>query len=776
MNKTNLARMFELRDLLNKYNHEYYVLDAPTVPDATYDELFRELVKLEEEFPNYASNYSPTNTVGFKPAMGFCEVSHLTPMLSLGNNFDYQELSAWNLSVHEGLALDKGPVDYACEPKMDGLAVNALYVDGRLIWAATRGDGMVGEMITANFAQVINAPQQLVGGNVPHLVEVRGEVFMSIHTLHKLNEQRMFAGEKPFENPRNAAAGSLRQKDPAVTKQRNLEFCCYGIGACRDIEGNAVQLASRYSEQMKIVAGWGVPISQYLQVKSGQFEIQDYCKMLEGQRFLMPFEIDGAVIKVDKLMWQASLGFRSRDPRWATAYKFKAIEKETKLLDVTFQVGRTGAVTPVAELEPVLVAGVTVSRATLHNADEIKRLGIAIGDTVVVRRAGDVVPQIVRVSFKSKLIDREEIKFVHECPKCQSSLIKKDEGEGIKHFCPNANCVGQLERKIIHFISRDAMDIEQLGEETVLKLIGSGKLKTPADLYALTKEDLLELEGFAEPSAIQTLEAIKRSKSVSFSRFLYAMGIPLLGKGKSADIARFFGKLSTLERAPIEAYRLIEGVGDKLAESMYHAFNSSVYFLDLLEDLLVKHGIVVLDDEALRSRSADDLISKSKFLEALRIPGLGKKSIELLADKIDSGYIIGVLEGDSVPEHVKSAIKKQFETYTDWLVGVMNLEVILVDCKVHWNSNHSLTAERKLLSGQTWAVTGTLDQYDREQIKTLLKDQGAKVTGSVSKNTTALLVGSEPSKSKVEAAKSLGVEVVSERQLAERIYQHGNEL
>src|SRR3989338_3457787 len=508
---TAAQRIVQLRAELDGHNYRYYVLDEPSIPDAEYDRLFRELQALEAEHPQLVTAESPTQRVGGEAIAAFGEVRHEIPMLSLGNAFEEGDLLAFDRSVQSGLGLagdlfgGGADVEYSCEPKLDGLAVSLRYENGQLVRGATRGDGSTGEDISSNVRTIRNVPLKLQGEGWPQVLEVRGEVYMPKAGFDELNARQAESGGKTFANPRNAAAGSLRQLDPRITASRPLEFCCYGVG---QVSGELATTQVGMLEQLK---AWGIPISRELKLAKGVQACLDYYRDIGERRMSLAYDIDGVVFKVNNIEDQQQLGFRARTPHWAIAHKFPAQEELTELLSVEFQVGRPGAGTPVARLKPVKVAGVMVANATLHNMDEVARLGVMIGDTVIVRRAGDVIPQILGVIAERRPEDARAVEVPAQCPVCGSAvertqLIKRSKGreshsEGSIYRCVGRlACQAQLKQAIIHFVSRRAMDIDGLGDKIVEQLVDTGLVKSPADLYCLTYEQVVELEGFAELS------------------------------------------------------------------------------------------------------------------------------------------------------------------------------------------------------------------------------------------------------------------------------------
>ena len=543
-----------LREQLQFHNLRYYVHDDPQISDAEYDSLLRRLQEIEAAHPELKTADSPTQRVGAAPLAAFEPVRHLQPMLSLDNAFSLEELRQFDRRVRERLGADAVPC-YACEPKFDGLAVNLCYRDGVLVSGATRGDGETGEEITANLRTLNAIPLRLLDPAPPHLIEVRGEVYMPLSGFAELNARAEREGEKVFVNPRNAAAGSLRQLDPRITATRPLRFCAYGVGHLAGWPEPDSQ--AKLLEQLR---RWGLPISPLLEVAPDIDAAIAYFRRLEDLRAQLDYAIDGAVFKVDHIPWQRSLGFAARAPRWAIACKFAAEEASTKLESVEFQVGRTGTLTPVARLHPVFVGGVTVANATLHNADEIRRLGVRLGDTVVVRRAGDVIPQVVRAVLELRPEDAREIRFPDRCPACGSAL-ERAPGTVAVRCTGGLVCPAQRRESIRHFASREAMDIEGLGEKLIEQLVARDLVRTVADLYRLTREQLAGLERMAEKSADNLLAAIAASRQTTLARFLYALGIREVGQATARILAREFGSLEALMAADAERLQEVRDIG-----------------------------------------------------------------------------------------------------------------------------------------------------------------------------------------------------------------------
>lgn len=543
-----------LRTQIRQHNHRYYVLDDPSVPDAEYDRLMRALQALEAQHPELLTPDSPTQRVGSQPSSAFAEVQHRIPMLSLANGFNEGDLQAFNRRVQERLETDS-VIEYVGEPKLDGLAISLLYERGQLQLAATRGDGLRGEDVTANIRTIGSIPLRLMGHDYPQLLEVRGEVYMPKAGFERLNRQQLEAGEKTFANPRNAAAGSLRQLDPRITASRPLAMYSYGIG---DMEGDLN--ASTYAEIMHKLGQWGIRISPEMALLKGADECMDYFTEIGQKRESLGYDIDGVVFKVNRFDYQDKLGFVSRAPRWAIAQKFPAQEEMTVLLDIDVQVGRTGAITPVARLEPVQVAGVTVTNATLHNEDEIRRKDIRIGDTVIVRRAGDVIPQIVGVIKDRRPQQARLFEMPAHCPECGSAVVRI-EGEAVSRCSGGLFCPAQRKQALFHFASRTAMNIEGLGKKLIDQLVEKELVHSPADLYQLSLEQVTALPRMGRKSAENLLHELEQSRTTSLSAFLYALGIREVGEATARNLAEHFGTLEALMAADEESLLSVEDVG-----------------------------------------------------------------------------------------------------------------------------------------------------------------------------------------------------------------------
>jgi DNA ligase (NAD+) len=557
------TRIAQLRTELDRHNYAYYVLDAPTVPDAEYDRLFRELQRLESEHPELKTPDSPTQRIGAAPVAEFGEVTHRVPMLSLANAFGDDEAAAFDRRCREALGRD--PVEYAAEPKFDGLAISLTYERGQFALGATRGDGYKGEDVSANLRTVRSIPLRLQGSALPARLEVRGEVIMFRRDFERMNAAQRAAGDKEFVNPRNAAAGSLRQLDPRITAKRPLRFFAYAVA---ESEGIA---ADTHSELLEHLRRWGLPVAPERRVVRGLEGLLAFYRDIGTMRAQLPYDIDGVVYKVDRLADQARLGFVSRAPRFAIAHKFPAEEALTEVLDIGVQVGRTGAITPVARLKPVFVGGVTVTNATLHNEDEVRRKDIRIGDTVIVRRAGDVIPEVAAAVKERRSGAEHAFIMPVSCPVCGSRIVR-GEDEAVARCSGGLFCPAQRKQALRHFASRNALDIEGVGEKLVDQLVEEGIVRTAADLYRLGLAKLASLARMGEKSAANLLAAIESSKDTTLARFIYALGIRNVGEATAKDLARHFGSLDALMNAGEEGLRQVADVGPVVAASIAQFF------------------------------------------------------------------------------------------------------------------------------------------------------------------------------------------------------------
>ena len=667
-------RHSDLAAQLEHHNRLYYTNDAPSISDYEYDQLMMELMELEAQFPELLTPESPSQRVGSAPLDEFVQIRHEQPMLSLSNGFSDDDISEFDRRLHKELGQpDERVFEYVAEPKLDGLAVSILYVDGVFVHAATRGDGKVGEDISQNVKTIRSIPLRLpnsgdVGFNVPQRLEVRGEIYMSHERFEQLNASQLEQNKKPFMNPRNAAAGSLRQLDSKVTAQRGLDVFIYALGVNSDDS-----FADTHSITLQKLAKLGFPVCPLIEPVSGVEGCLQYFTNLSEQRAHLDYEIDGIVYKLNRLDWQRSAGFIAKAPRWALAHKFPAQEKSTIVNSIDVQVGRTGAITPVARLEPVFVGGVTVSNVTLHNQAEIERLDIRVGDTVIVRRAGDVIPQIVSVNLEKRLADSSPYVFPTHCPECDSLVVA--EGEGIIARCSGGLiCSAQRKQAIKHFVSRKAMDIDGMGERIADILVEQGLINNVADIYVLKYEQISELEGFAEKSAQNLIDSIEKSKKAVLSRLLFALGISQVGETTAEQLANTFGSLHALSKASVESLEALPDIGPIVALSINRFF-------------------------------ADE--NNQALLTALQNNGVQYQEIDVSA----------LPDRDSLP-----------------------------------------------LAGKTIVLTGALQSLSRSDAKKQLQGLGAKVAGSVSKNTSLVVVGSDAG-SKAVKAQDLGIEMIDEDEL-----------
>ncbi len=582
----NINEQFErLRQRIREYNHHYYVLDDPLVPDAEYDRLFRQLLALEQQYPEYLTPDSPTQRVGDKPLTHFESVQHEMPMLSLANAMDEDEARDFDRRIRQKLekpgSEDKTGliVEYNVEPKLDGLAISLLYKQGILVRAATRGDGQTGEDVTQNVRTIDSIPLRLLTEHPPAILEVRGEVYMPKAGFEQLNKQQLKEGKKPFANPRNSAAGSLRQLDPAVSASRPLDMFCYAVG-----KTDGIDLPDSQSGRLAALKKIGLRVCPEIDVVQGIDACLAYMQDIGNKRVTLPYEIDGVVYKVNSIKQQQTLGFVSRAPRWAIAHKFPAQEEMTVLEAIDVQVGRTGALTPVARLKPVFVGGVTVNNASLHNAAEIKRLDVRVGDTVIVHRAGDVIPKVTGVVLDRRPENTVVFDFPDECPVCGSDVVV-DEGGVIERCSGGLFCDAQRKQSIKHFVSRNAMDIDGLGDKLVDLLVDKGLIHDVGDIYRLQFEELLDLERMAEKSANNLLNAIEKSKQTSLARFLYALGIPQVGEATAGILANHFRTLENIESASSEELQSLEDIGPIVAQDVMVFFKQS-HNLEVIQSLI----------------------------------------------------------------------------------------------------------------------------------------------------------------------------------------------
>ena len=597
----NIFRQYQdLVEELNKHNHRYYVLDDPTVPDIEYDRQLRELQSIEGLYREIIALDSPSQRVGGAALSSFSQIKHALPMLSLDNAFTDTELQEFERRLKDRLN-SSADIEYVCEPKLDGAAVSLLYRDGALIYGATRGDGSVGEDITANVRTIKSVPLKLHGDNIPATLEVRGEIYLPLSGFDALNAAAVLSGDKTFVNPRNAAAGSLRQLDSKITASRPLEMCAYSVG-----QYLADRVPETHEDMLSALRGWGFKINDHVETVKGIAACENYYQRLAERRQILPYDIDGIVYKVNSLQLQERLGFVAKAPRWAIARKFPAQEEMTQLIDVEFQVGRTGAITPVARLEPVFVGGVTVSNATLHNGDEINRLGVRIGDTVIIRRAGDVIPQIAKVVLDKRPQNALPVVFPERCPVCQSA-VRRTEGEAVARCSGGLFCGAQIKEAIKHFASRKAMDIDGLGDRLVELMVDESVIFSVADLYDLNVDKLVKLERMAEKSASNLIGAIAVSKKTTLAKFLYALGIREVGEATAHTLANNFGSIELIAKASVDELLEIDDVGPIVARYIVNFFQNpdNLSIIQALRDAGVKWediDLSSLEDQPLKGQ------------------------------------------------------------------------------------------------------------------------------------------------------------------------------
>ena len=669
-----IKQLASLKITISEHNYQYYVLDNPNVPDSEYDRQMKALQAIELKYPELLTGDSPSQKVGDMPLPEFEQVTHELPMLSLDNVFDKESFLAFEKRMQDRLKND-AEISYSCEPKLDGLAVSLLYENGKLVRGATRGDGRVGENITANVRTIRNIPLTLRGVYYPQRLEVRGEVVMTRDGFVKLNKTQAEQDKKVFANPRNAAAGSLRQLDSRITAKRPLLFFSYSLGL---VENEQYPLANSHSARLKQLSDWGLPLSNELQVAQGAKACLDYYQHLGDIRDSLNYDIDGVVFKADNIELQQKLGFVARAPRWAIAHKFPAQEEMTVVQDVEFQVGRTGAVTPVARLMPVFVGGVTVSNATLHNANEIQRLGLKVGDTVIIRRAGDVIPQVVSVIVDKRPEGARNIVFPKMCPICDSA-IEKLEGEVVARCTGGLYCAAQLKESMKHFASRKAFDIDGLGDKIIEQLVDQKLVKTPADFFKLEFMQISNLERMGEKSAANLIQSLEKCKQTTLAKFIYSLGIREVGEATAANLAAHYCELEAIKQANIDSLQEVSDVGAIVAQHVVNFF---------AED----HNVQVVD--------------------------------ELLA------------------------------------------------AGIHWPKIEKTEVDSLPLKGQTYVLTGTLEQMDRNAAKAMLQSLGAKVAGSVSAKTSCVVAG-EKAGSKLAKAEALGVKVLNEQEMMDLFVELG---
>ncbi len=790
-------RIAALRGQIDDANYRYYVLDDPSIPDAEYDRLMRELEALEAAHPELATPDSPTQRVGAAPSSAFPAVRHEIPMLSLANAFTNpepppgqdpdKEARDFVRKVEQRLGVNN--LVFSVEPKFDGLAISLRYEDGAFVRGATRGDGETGEDVTANLRTIRAIPLKLRGTGWPRVLEVRGEVYMPRAGFEAYNEKARASGGKikPLVNPRNAAAGSLRQLDPRITAQRPLAFYAYALGA---FEG--AEMPAHHSEVLQQLREWGFPVSSLVTTARGADGCLAYFAKIGAQRDTLPFDIDGVVYKVDDLAAQRELGFVGRTPRWAIAHKFPAQEQTTIVEDIIVNIGRTGAATPAAKLKPVFVGGVTVTNATLHNADQVARLDVRVGDTVIVRRAGDVIPEVVRVVRERRPPGTKPWEMPKHCPICGSDIVR-EEGEAVARCTGELTCAAQRTQSVFHFASRRAMDIDGLGERYIEDLGEFGYLRSVADLYRLTLDDLLEMKARADESggtipahagksgvkagkiatkwAENLIDAIDKSRRTTLERFLYALGIQHVGESTAKALAAWFGDLALIRHLPWPLLKLVPDIGDEVARAI-DAFFEQPGNQKVIDDLLAR-GVEIGDTRA-PSAKLRAALALGNVLARAGIPKLTAKRAEQLASTFDSFEDVAAADVQALA--AAGLPQDTAESVHGFLHGqegdALAKRVVHALHALHGATAHVRTTAAGPLEGRTVVLTGTLSSLTRDEAKEKLGALGAKVAGSVSKNTSFVVAG-EAAGSKLAKAEELGIEIWDEAKLRAFLRSHG---
>lgn len=778
---TPAARAAALRERLDDASYRYHVLDDPDIPDAEYDALMRELEALEADHPQLATPDSPTQRVGAVPSGAFAPVRHAVRMLSLGNAFSDEEVLDFERRIEQ--RLDVADPVFSVEPKFDGLAISLRYEDGVFVQGATRGDGDTGEDVTANLRTIRAIPLRLRGKHWPRVLEVRGEVYMPRAGFEAYNGRaRASDGKvKPLVNPRNAAAGSLRQLDPRVTAQRPLAFYAYALGA---FEG--ARMPARHSEVLAKLREWGFPVSPLVAIARGAQGCLAYYEKIGRQRDALPFDIDGVVYKLDDLSAQRELGFVGRTPRWAIAHKFPAQEQTTVVEDIIVNIGRTGAATPAAKLAPVFVGGVTVSNATLHNADQVARLDVRVGDTVIVRRAGDVIPEVVAVVPGMRPPDARPWRMPAQCPVCGSDIVR-EEGQVVARCTGELACAAQRTQSVFHFAGRRAMDIDGLGERYIEDLGDFGYLRTVADLYRLTLDDLLAMKRRAEerdgttPETVKAgkvatkwaenlIEAIDASRRTTLERFLYALGIQHVGESTAKALAAWFGDLALIRHLPWPLLKLVPDIGDEVARAIDAFFEQSGN--QQVIDALLAGGVEIGDTHA-PSAKLRAALALDNVLARAAIPKLTAKRAAQLAEAFDGFDAVAAadaaaLVGAGLPQDTAESVHgflhgRQGRALARRMTAALRA--------LHAATAHVRASAAGTLDGRTVVLTGTLSAMTRDEAKERLEALGAKVAGSVSKKTSFVVAG-EAAGSKLDKAAELGVEIWDEARLAAFLEKH----
>jgi DNA ligase (NAD+) len=751
-----IRRASELREAVELHNYRYYVLDSPTIPDAEFDRLFRELQELEGRYPELVRPDSPTQRVGGAPLDEFKKIDHDIPMLSLNNAFNEDEVRAFDKRIRDILNLD-GPIEYAVEPKFDGVAVSLIYRDGRFFQGGTRGDGQQGEDITENLRTIKAIPLRL-GESVPGDLVIRGEVLMFKEDFRRLNREQAQREEKEFVNPRNAAAGSLRQLDSHITASRHLRFYAYGAHKKGQNEENFTAPCETHRKVLEYLKQLRVPVSEEGELASGPEALLSYYARMNQKREDLPYDIDGVVYRVNSNNLQDKVGYVARAPRFTLAHKFSAEEATTEVLEIDVQVGRTGAITPVARLKPVFVGGVTVTNATLHNEDEVRRKDVRVGDSVIVRRAGDVIPEVVGVVADRRSAERSAFVMPEICPVCGSKIVRLP-GEAISRCSGGLYCPAQRKQTILHFASRRAMDIRGLGDKLVDQLVDRGLVKTAADLYRLDLSALAGLERMAELSASNLVRAIDKSRKTSLTRFIYALGIPNVGEATAKELARFFGRLDRLMEAREGTLRYVQDIGPEVARSIAQFF-AEPHNRDVIEQLRAS-GVRWEEEE----RPSEKRSTLAEFIEWLGIPGIGRTTSITLGECFDELDPLIRADVQQVQKECRLS-PDAARSIVDFFRDASNRDMIaqLRAAGVRFLKSAEPTVKRSAVRGRTFVLTGTLPRLTREEAKEKIEGRGGKVTGSVSRKTDYVVAGAEAG-SKLAKAEDLGIRILDEEGL-----------